>query len=218
MIANLDTSIAPRTRVLFAGWILLRVLLVSLLLYAFLRSDLPQFQAKAMPVRLVLYPLATLIVPVGWWIRAENKSLDVYPWLLDYLVALPTLIDAAGNALDLYNSIWWWDDFNHFLNPFLLSLAIGLLLLKAGVGRITTGALVIGFGAILGILWEFAEYLAFVRRSPEFNSAYEDTLGDLALDLAGCTLAAIILVTWLSHSESDDEKQRQSQDRATSTQ
>ena len=158
-----------------------------------------------MPVRLVLYPLATLIVPLGWWIWSDRRSLNSYPWLLDYLVALPTLIDAAGNALDLYNTIWWWDDFNHFLNPFLLSLAIGLLLLQSGVGRFTTGALVVGFGAILGILWEFAEYLAFVRRSPEFNSAYEDTLGDLALDLAGCTVAAIILVTWLSNQYKPDQ-------------
>ncbi len=45
----------------------------------------------------------------------------------------------------------------------------------------TTGALAVGFGAVTAILWEFAEYFTFIRGSPEIETAYTDTLGDLAL-------------------------------------
>ncbi len=36
-------------------------------------------------------------------------------------------------------------------------------------------ALVVGFGAVTAILWEIAEYFAFIRDSPELATAYSDT-------------------------------------------
>ena len=48
-----------------------------------------------------------------------------------------------------------------------------------------------GFGAATAILWEIAEYLAFIRNSPELATAYRDTLGDMALGLAGSFLAGL---------------------------
>ena len=42
------------------------------------------------------------------------------------------------------------------------------------------------------ILWEFGEYLAFIRDSPQLATAYTDTLGDLLLGLSGATIAAAI--------------------------
>jgi hypothetical protein len=49
---------------------------------------------------------------------------------------------------------------------------------------------VVGFGCVTAVLWAFAEYFTFIRNSPELRTAYTDTLGDLALGLAGSTLAA----------------------------
>jgi hypothetical protein len=50
---------------------------------------------------------------------------------------------------------------------------------------------------VTAVLWEFAEYFTFIRNSPELRTAYTDTLGDLALGLAGSTLAAALTVTVL---------------------
>jgi hypothetical protein len=51
-----------------------------------------------------------------------------------------------------------------------------------------------GFGAITLILWEIAEYFAFIRDNPdEYRTAYTDTIGDLGLSLAGSVLAALLL-------------------------
>ena len=52
-------------------------------------------------------------------------------------------------------------------------------------------AYVIGFGATTAILWEIAEYVAFIRNSAELDTAYVDTLGDLALGLTGSIVAGV---------------------------
>ena len=57
---------------------------------------------------------------------------------------------------------------------------------------LNTFALAVGFGAVTAVLWEFGEYFAFIRDSPELDTAYTDTLGDLALGLAGSTVAALV--------------------------
>ena len=54
-------------------------------------------------------------------------------------------------------------------------------------------ALGAGFGAATAIAWEVMEYFAFIRNSPELETAYTDTLGDLSLGLTGSVVAATIL-------------------------
>jgi hypothetical protein len=49
----------------------------------------------------------------------------------------------------------------------------------------------------LAILWEFGEYWTFIRNSPELDTTYTDTLGDLALGLGGSVVAALLTVTVL---------------------
>jgi hypothetical protein len=149
--------------------------------------------------RALTYPLAAIVVPLAWWLWARRRS-DRYPYALDILLVLPFLIDVAGNALDLYDQIGWWDDANHFVNWGLLTAAFGQLLVRLPLDRVTTAGLAIGFGAVTAVLWEFAEYFAFIRDSPELDTAYTDTLGDLALGLSGSLVAAIITVRLRSSS------------------
>jgi isoaspartyl peptidase/L-asparaginase-like protein (Ntn-hydrolase superfamily) len=65
------------------------------------------------------------------------------------------------------------------------------------LGRLNTAALALGFGALTAILWEIAEYFTFIRDSPEEETAYTDTLGDLALGTTGALVAATITATVL---------------------
>jgi len=102
------------------------------------------------------------------------------------------LIDTLGNVFDLYDTIVWWDDANHFVNWALLTGAFGQFLLRLRLGMLNTFALALGFGAVTAILWEFGEYVTFIRNSPELDTAYTDTLGDLALGLAGSAAAAFV--------------------------
>jgi hypothetical protein len=177
----------------------LKAALVGLLIFAVARPELPQFEGKAFTGRALVYPWSTVIVPLGWWIASRRRGRRVsYPYALDILLVLPFLVDVAGNAADLYDTIDWWDDANHFVNWGILVAAFGQFLLRLPLNRLTTGALAVGFGALTAILWEFAEYFTFIRNSPELETAYEDTLGDLALGLSGSVIAALVtaLALW----------------------
>jgi hypothetical protein len=174
----------------------LKAVLIGLLLLAVILPDLPQFEGKAMLGRAIGYPIAVFIVPVVWWLLDRRRPV-AYPYDVDILFTLPFLIDVAGNALDLYDSIDWWDDANHFVNWALLSLGFGLLLTRLPLERAVVGGLTVGFGAVTAILWEYLEYVTFIRNSPELDTAYTDTLLDLALGLSGSALAGVLTATVL---------------------
>jgi hypothetical protein len=162
-------------------------LVVLLLFGAF--SGLERFEGKAMTGRALAYPLAAVIVPIGWWLWFRRNR---YPYALDILVVLPFLIDTAGNALDLYDSVSWWDDANHVVNWLVLVLGFGTALLRTRLQPAVVFGLALGFGAVTHILWEIGEYFAFIRDNPdEYETAYTDTIGDLGLSLTGSLLAAV---------------------------
>ena len=166
----------------------LKAALIGLLIFGAF-SGLQQFEGKGYVWRLITYPIAALVVPVVWTALRRKPA---YPYPVDLLLTLPFLIDTAGNALDLYDTIEWWDDANHFVNWMLVSGAVGALAWRNHIPRWETMAFVIGFGATAAILWEVGEYFAFIRHSEELATAYSDTLGDMALGLAGSAVAALI--------------------------
>jgi hypothetical protein len=176
-----------------------KVALVALLAFALLFPNLPQFQGKAFGGRAMTYPIAALVVPAIYWLATRRRQpKPPYPYAVDILLVMPFLVDMAGNALNLYDTITWWDDLNHLVNWGIISAAFGAFLLRTTVGRWSTAGLVAGFGAITAILWELAEYLTFVRNSPELQTAYTDTLGDLVLGELGSIIAGLVfaLVFW----------------------
>lgn len=173
-----------------ALWVDVAVKLSLVLLLAFgAFSGLERFAGKAFGWRLLGYSIAALLVPAIWLARGRRPP---YPFAVDTLFVLPFLIDTAGNALDLYDTIDWWDDANHFVNWGLLSGAIAFALARTEVRRLELFALVVGFGAVTAIGWELGEYFAFIRGSPELATAYTDTLGDLTLGVSGSTVAGAI--------------------------
>jgi hypothetical protein len=89
----------------------------------------------------------------------------------------------------------WWDDLNHFVNWGLLSLAIGLLVLRFRLPAVETFVIVVGMAAVAAIVWELGEYVAFIRNSDELDTAYTDTLGDMLLGMSGAIVAALAIST-----------------------
>jgi glycopeptide antibiotics resistance protein len=170
--------------------------LIGLLLLAVLRPDLRQFSDKAMAGRAIAYPFAALVVPAVWFLTGLRRRTS-YPYAVDILVVLPFLIDMAGNAANLYDTISWWDDANHFVNWAILVTAFGLVLVRLDLSRSVTAGLAVGFGAVTAILWELLEYVTFIHNSTELETAYTDTLGDLVLGLCGSLLGAALTVTAL---------------------
>jgi len=163
---------------------------IALLLVALASPDLPQFQGKAFTGRAIAYPIALAVVPVAWWLFGRGRM--PYPVAVDIIIGLPFLIDMAGNAMDLYDTIDWWDDANHLVNWLILVFGFGTVLLRTSLPPVVIFGLALGFGAVTNILWEIGEYFAFIRDNPdEYETAYTDTVGDLALSLTGSFLAAL---------------------------
>jgi hypothetical protein len=169
-----------------------KLALVGLLVFAVARPDLPQFAGKAMTGRAIGYPLAALVVPVSWFLVRRRRR-TAYPYAVDILIVLPFLIDMAGNAANLYDTVGWWDDANHFVNWAILVTGFGLVLRRTSLSPLVAAGLCVGFGAVTAILWELLEYVTFIRHSKELRTAYTDTLGDLALGLAGSAVAAMLV-------------------------
>jgi hypothetical protein len=168
------------------------VLAVGQLAVGTFAGDLQQFEGKAFGARLVAYPVMMLIVPAVWWLVHRGSRAEV-PWVAFALVMAPFLIDVTGNTLDLYDSVTWWDDANHFVNWVLLCGGLGLLLLQAIHVPWARVLLVTGLGAALAIGWELGEWYTFIRHGTELDTAYQDTLGDEALGTLGALVAGLLL-------------------------
>ncbi len=175
----------------------LLVLTVGQLAVATFVPGLDQFDGKAFGARLAGYPVLMLALPVIWLARGGRPL----PWAAFAWIMAPFLVDVTGNTFDLYDSVGWWDDANHFVNWFLLGVGCGLLLRRAGITpRWALGLAIAGVGALLAIGWELGEWYTFIRHGTELGTAYTDTLGDEALGCLGAALAAVLVtVSTSSH-------------------
>ena len=167
----------------------IKVVTLALLGWAVLTPGLPQFQGKAFEGRAIVYPIALLVVPVGWWLFGRRRI--PFPIAADILIGLPFLIDVVGNALNLYDTIDWCDDANHLVNWLLHTSAVGLLLRYGSWTPWTRAALAFGYAVTSAVFWELGEFVTFVPNSPEAATAYADTLFDLANGMVGGLIGAI---------------------------
>jgi hypothetical protein len=158
-------------------------------------SGLSQFEGKGFGARLVAYPVLMAAVPAWWlllrWRRGDQSDV---PWWAFSLLMAPFLVDVTGNSLNLYDTLPWWDDANHFVNWLLLCSGFGLLLTRmVSTSRWLLVVAITGLGALLAIAWELGEWYAFIRHGTELDTAYQDTLGDEALGTAGALVAALLV-------------------------
>ncbi|HET6299081.1 MAG TPA: hypothetical protein VFG33_37275 [Kribbella sp.] len=172
-----------------------KAVLFMLLLSALIWPDLSGIKGKASTARLIVYPVGAMVLPLWWWAygRTRSRLHERFPWPADLLITLPWLIDLIGNRLNLFDTISWWDDAMHFILWGLLTAGVLIAFVPRTLSRGITTFVALGFGATAAVIWELGEYYAFVRHSEELQTAYTDTLGDLALGTLGALLAALIL-------------------------
>lgn len=172
----------------------LKVALVLLLLLPAINPGWQQYEDKGMYWRLLAFPLAGLVIPVLWRVAGSRRP---YPYLADGLLVSIPLTDVLWNTFDAYDRVWWWDDLTHLLNSVVIASVIALWLRRYAVGPVVGFFLVVGVAMMLAVGWELAEYPTFLVGSEELTTAYEDTLGDLALAFIGSTLVAAVAMRQL---------------------
>jgi uncharacterized membrane protein YjdF len=163
--------------------------LVLLLVLPLLHPSWHQYEDKGMLWRIVVFPLAGLIIPVAWRLTGSRRP---YPHLADGLLVSVPLMDVLWNTFDAYDRVWWWDDLTHLLNAVVIALVIGLWLRRYDLGPAVQFFLILGLSMTLAVVWELAEYPTFLVSSDELATAYEDTLSDLAFAFIGATFAAVL--------------------------
>jgi hypothetical protein len=168
-----------------------KTLLVLLLGFALAYPDLGHMKDKAAGLRAVGYPLLAFAVPAIWWLNWRDRA--SFPWLADLMVTLSCFTDTLGNRMDLYDTIVWFDDWMHFMNTGLLTAAVILLTMPRSATLGATMERALAFGMSAAVVWELAEYFAFISKSAERPGAYPDTLGDLTLGGMGAVVAALLI-------------------------
>lgn len=176
----------------------LKLSLVLLLLLPLLQPDLEQYAGKGMSWRVLVFPLAGLIVPVLWQVTGARPP---YPYMADNLLVLPALTDVLWNTLDAYDRVWWWDDANHLVNAMIFAAVIGLWAGRYPLGVGARLGLALGLAMTLQVMWELGEYWFFVAELSTSVQGYEDTVSDLAFGLVGSMLGAAFAVFAVSSPE-----------------
>ncbi len=154
--------------------------------------DLPQFEGKAMGARMIMYPVAGLLVPLIWYFLSRKSP---YPHLIDIIFVLPFVIDSGGNALNLYNTAPNFDRFAHLFNWLALTTALGSAVSVLNLNRKIVFSLVLGFGAITHILWEISGFVVMRMGASGLQLTYNDTIDDLILSLLGSILGSALVTT-----------------------
>ena len=169
---------------------------------AFLNGESERLRGKAVGARAVGYTAGLFLVPVIWRLLPDRGR---YPRGLDLAVTTPLLIDAAGNALGLYEAAHL-DDLVHFLNAAIVSGVAGALF--AGQVERPWHAAVAGTGAAIAgeTAWEIAEYVAMKAGADNMDLGYADTMADLADSAAGAIVGGVI--TWLRMPREKEERPR----------
>ena len=162
-----------------------------------IRPDTSHFAGKAMGVRAVLYPAMIVLIPAIWLLAGRPSP---YPVWADIAFGLPFAIDAGANVFGLF-AIPGFDVIPHFLGWFLISLAFGLGMAPLAGERWIGFGLVVGFGAVIDILWEAGEFAMMKSGASGLQLTYENTIQDLVMSLSGATVAAILIATILWPTE-----------------
>lgn len=173
-----------------------KVVLVILLGLALIFPDMGHMEDKASGLRAVTYPLLAFALPAIWCLGRRGR--ESFPWVADLMVTTTLFTDILGNRLNLFDTVGWFDDWVHVMNPALLTAAVILLTVPKTSTLRTTLDRALAFGMTTAVAWELAEYAAFVSGSTERRTAYPDTLGDLALGGVGAATSALVVHAWRS--------------------
>lgn len=177
----------PAPPVIKSANIAVKTGLVLLLGLAILVPGFGNMDGKGLVPRAVGYPIAAFALPVIWFTWWRQRA--SFPWTADFLISFACFSDILGNFLNLYDSVESFDNMVHFVNTGLLTAAVILLTMhrSSSLGAVTERAL--AFGVSAALVWEIAEFFAFLRFSPERLGAYADTLSDMSLGAMGSLLA-----------------------------
>lgn len=125
------------------------------------------------------------------------------------LLAAGIIVHNLFGRLGWYDLVWWLDDVMHALGGAWVAFFFLVFFIKRDIYANFNPAwknfiATLGFVALIGVLWEFYEYLKdvyiFNKHPLDFSPdphLLPDTLFDLFLDLTGAAIAAIFTIGFM---------------------
>lgn len=110
--------------------------------------------------------------------------------------SLVLLVAGVSAAELIYERVWWWDLLIHFACTYALVWIVWNLALRRAPrrGKLSVTARVLvcaAAGLTLALVWELMELLGFLLVDPEIYIPPLDTLGDIAVGVAGASLVGL---------------------------
>ena len=167
-----------------------KIAIASLLAATLVLPAAGGFHGQALWLRCAVYPVGLMLLPALWQARGRRGT---YPLAADAYLLIPFAFDAAGNSLGLYGRVDNFDNFAHLVGTLALTGVAGCMLAGRTTDRLTAVIAAAGAAAMFGIGIELAEWTAFTHPVATGYGAYRDTIGDLAMDVAGATFGALTL-------------------------
>ena len=149
-----------------------------------------EFSGQAMTGRVLVYAVVVLLVPAGWLVCGRRS----YPVAADSLLMVPLVFDLAGNSMHLYARFDHFDKFAHLIGLAACAMFAAALLRPYVSGRVGLAAVAVAGGLLIGIAIELFEFAVFKHPAATGIGAYQDTVGDLAMDMLGAVLAAVAIL------------------------
>ena len=161
----------------------LRILILVFTVDALVNAGDPRFAGKALGPRNVGILLGlSMLFPILHFIYKRWKR---YPVWYDNLYLSIFWLDMAGNSLNLYNSVEWWDHIPHFHGPGALSM---VLIGAFGFAPLAAA----GLATILHVTLECWEYYGDVLLGTHNVRGIADSINDLAYGLGGMVVYTMI--------------------------
>ena len=151
--------------------------------------DADHLADKGMVMRAFFYPIAAIVVPIGWRLRGRPVP---FPHLGAALLVLPFGLDIGGNLVGLFD-VDHFDDVLHFVNWFLLIGGVCTFLLRTNESLLVIFVIGVGASATAIILWEFVEFLVQESGTTGLQLTYEDTITDLMESWIGGVVGAAVV-------------------------
>jgi hypothetical protein len=182
--------------------VITKVMTLAFAVDAFVNADSPRLRGKAIRTRAIGYAGALLIVPAIWRLLPERGR---YPRALDLAVTVPLLLDAGGNALDLYEEAHV-DDVVHAVEAAIVSGIAGALIASHVDERWQAAVAGAGVSVVSATAWELIEYGAMKLGADGMDLTYDDTMADLAEGFLGAAVGALFTLTRVPRSRAERDR------------
>lgn len=122
-----------------------------------------------------------------------------FPQFFTSLFIIIALVNGAGWTFGLYEPYIFFDSISHCLSTLAVTLTLGNYFYRNIRHIIPKNpfeyfVLLISFGVLIGVFWEFFEVFAAYTFEPRIAGGIDDVIDDLVVDTVGAVIAAFISV------------------------